>query len=196
MVNIRPSIQDRVSVSPGKRIGSPVISFILVVSFISFKFSGQNMVGMQELERMRRPSKNEQKVASQSYSALVSAIEQIESEDPEIEIEETNDKIKIPLSALRLLSDILKSMGEGKLISIVPMAAEVTTQAAAELLGCSRPHLVKLLEEGKIDFTKVGKHRRIKFEDVMNYKQELKRQQKENIIDIMNADEEAGLYDS
>jgi len=154
------------------------------------------MVGMQELERMRRPSKNEQKVASQSYSALVSAIEQIESEDPEIEIEETNDKIKIPLSALRLLSDILKSMGEGKLISIVPMAAEVTTQAAAELLGCSRPHLVKLLEEGKIDFTKVGKHRRIKFEDVMNYKQELKRQQKENIIDIMNADEEAGLYDS
>jgi hypothetical protein len=52
------------------------------------------------------------------------------------------------------------------------------------------------LEEGKIDFTKVGKHRRIKFEDVMNYKQELKRQQKENIIDIMNADEEAGLYDS
>ncbi|HEY6955088.1 MAG TPA: helix-turn-helix domain-containing protein [Flavisolibacter sp.] len=151
---------------------------------------------MQELERMRRPSKNEQKVASQSYSALVSAIEQIESEDPEIEIEETNDKIKIPLSALRLLSDILKSMSEGKLISIVPMAAEVTTQAAAELLGCSRPHLVKLLEEGKIDFTKVGKHRRIKFEDVMNYKQELKRQQKENIIDIMNADEEAGLYDS
>jgi excisionase family DNA binding protein len=145
---------------------------------------------------MRRPSKNEQKVASQSYSALVSAIEQIESEDPEIEIEETNDKIKIPLSALRLLSDILKSMSEGKLISIVPMAAEVTTQAAAELLGCSRPHLVKLLEEGKIDFTKVGKHRRIKFEDVMNYKQELKRQQKENIIDIMNADEEAGLYDS
>jgi excisionase family DNA binding protein len=154
------------------------------------------MVGMQELEGMRRPSKNEQKVASQSYSALVSAIEQIESEDPEIEIEETNDKIKIPLSALRLLSDILKAMGEGKLISIVPMAAEVTTQAAAELLGCSRPHLVKLLEEGKIDFTKVGKHRRIKFEDVMNYKQELKRQQKENIIDIMNADEEAGLYDS
>ena len=77
-------------------------------------------------------------------------------------------------------------------ISIVPMAAEVTTQAAAELLGCSRPHLVKLLEEGKIDFTKVGKHRRIKFEDIMHYKQELKKQQKQNIIDIMNADEEAG----
>ena len=87
-------------------------------------------------------------------------------------------------------------MSEGKLISIVPLAAEVTTQAAAEILGCSRPHLVKLLEEGKIAFTKVGKHRRIKFEDVVQYKQEMKKLQKQNITDIMNADEETGLYDS
>ena len=151
---------------------------------------------MQVLEQIKRPSKIEQRVASQSYSALASVIEQLRSEEPEIEIEETSDKIKIPLSALRLLGDILKAMGEGKMISIVPIATEITTQAAAEFLGCSRPHLVKLLEEGKIDFTKVGKHRRIKFEDVMKYKQELKKQQKQNIIDIMNSDEETGLYDS
>jgi excisionase family DNA binding protein len=151
---------------------------------------------MQMLEQIKRPSKVEQKMASQSYNALASVIEQIRSEEPEIEIDETNDKIKIPLSALRLLGDILKAMSEGKLISIVPIAAEVTTQAAAEFLGCSRPHLVKLLEEGKIDFTKVGKHRRIKFDDIMKYKKELKKQQKQHIIDIMNSDEETGLYDS
>src|SRR5688500_14330668 len=120
---------------------------------------------MQALEQIKRPSKVEQKVASQSYSALASVIEQLRSEEPEIEIEETKEKIKIPLSALKLLGEILKAMGEGKLFSIVPVATEVTTQAAAEILGCSRPHLVKLLEEGKIEFTKVGKHRRIRFED-------------------------------
>ena len=87
-------------------------------------------------------------------------------------------------------------MGQGKLISIVPVATEMTTQAAAEVLGCSRPHLVKLLEDGKIAFTKVGKHRRIKFDDIMKYKKQMKEQQKQNIIDIMNADEETGLYDS
>jgi excisionase family DNA binding protein len=87
-------------------------------------------------------------------------------------------------------------MGEGKLISVVPIATEVTTQAAAEILGCSRPHLVKLLEEGKIAFTKVGKHRRIKFDDIVNYREEMKQKQKQHIIDIMNADEETGLYDS
>lgn len=151
---------------------------------------------MQMSEQIKRPSKVEQKVASQSYSALALAIEQIRSEEPEIEIEETNDKIKIPLSALRLLGDILKAMSEGQLISIVPIATEVTTQAAAEFLGCSRPHLVKLLEDGKIEFTKVGKHRRIKFDDIVKYKKELKKQQKQHIIDIMNTDEETGLYDS
>ena len=151
---------------------------------------------MKVLEQIRKPSKLDQKVASESYSALASVIEQIDSEQPEIEIEETSEKIKIPLSALRLLGDILKAMGQGKLISIVPIAAEVTTQAAAEMLGCSRPHLVKLLEDGKIAFTKVGKHRRIKFEDIMKYKKQVKDQQKQNIIDIMNLDEEAGLYDS
>lgn len=150
----------------------------------------------ETLEQIRKPSKMEQKVAIASYGALAAIIGQIDTEETEIEIEETKEKIKIPLRALKLLGDILKAMGEGKLISIVPVATEVTTQKAAEILGCSRPFLVKLLEDGKIEYTKVGKHRRIKFEDVMNYRQSMKAQQKKSIIDIMNGDEEIGLYDS
>lgn len=76
-------------------------------------------------------------------------------------------------------------MSEGKPISIVPIATEVTTQKAAEILGCSRPYLIKLSEEGQIQFVKVGKHRRIKFEDVVSYKQKMKKNQKQNLIDIM-----------
>jgi excisionase family DNA binding protein len=151
---------------------------------------------MTVLEQIRKPSKLDQKIALKSYNALASVIEQLDSEQPEIEIEETSEKIKIPLSALMLLGDILKAMGQGKLISIVPIATEVTTQAAAEILGCSRPHLVKLLEDGNIAFTKVGKHRRIKFDDIMKYRNQMKELQKQNIIDIMNLDEETGLYDS
>jgi excisionase family DNA binding protein len=151
---------------------------------------------MKVLEQIRKPTKLDQKIASESYNALTSVIEQLNSEQPEIEIEETSEKIKIPLSALKLLGDILKAMGQGKLISLVPIATEITTQSAAEILGCSRPHLVKLLEDGKIAFTKVGKHRRIKFDDIMAYKKQMKEQQKQHIIDIMNLDEETGLYDS
>jgi DNA binding domain, excisionase family len=151
---------------------------------------------MNILEEIQRPTKSEQKVANASYARLAAALSQIQAGDTEIEIEETNDRIKIPYKALMLLGDILKAMGEGKPISIVPVATEVTTQKAAEILGCSRPHLVKLLEEGQIEYTKIGKHRRIRFEDVVKYKQIKKEEQKKHIIEIMNADEETGLYDS
>lgn len=145
---------------------------------------------------LQKPSKLDQKIAHESYNALASAIQHLNTSQAEIEIEETNEKIKIPINALKLLGEILKAMGQGKLISIVPIATELTTQAAAEMLGCSRPHLVKLLEDGKIAFTKVGKHRRIQYDDILQFRNQMKKQQKQNIIDIMNADEENGLYDS
>jgi len=151
---------------------------------------------MKTLDHINRPSKTEQKVAIKSYAALSAALAHIKDVETEIEIEETQDKIVIPSRALQLLGDILKAMSEGKPISIVPVATEVTTQKAAEILGCSRPHLVKLLEEGEMEFIKVGKHRRIMFEDVLKYKQKMKEEQKKHIIDMMNQDEELGLYDS
>lgn len=151
---------------------------------------------MELFKNINRPSKNEQEVAIESYDALNSVLSQLKSANPEIEIEETSEKIKIPLSALKLLSEILMAMGQGKPFSIVPIATEVTTQRAAEILGCSRPHLVKLLEKGAIEYTLVGKHRRVMFEDVMEYQKKMKQAQKQNIIDIMRSDEELKLYDS
>jgi excisionase family DNA binding protein len=151
---------------------------------------------MRTIEQRRRPSKSEQKVARDSYPAVLSVLSHINGEETEIEIEESKERIKIPSRALELLSDILKAMSEGVPISIVPIATEVTTQKAAEILGCSRPYLIKLLEEGQIPFVKVGKHRRIKFEDVVSYKQRMKKDQKQSLIDIMTFDEEKGLYDS
>ena len=122
---------------------------------------------METFQNINKPSKDEQKVALKSYDALASIIKQLKSNNPEIEIEETQDRIKIPLSALKLLGDILEAMSKGKPFSLVPIATEVTTQKAAEILGCSRPHFVKLLESGEIEFVKIGKHRRVKFEDVL-----------------------------
>jgi len=150
---------------------------------------------MQRLDNITKPSKAEQQLAMASYSALENVLKELK-DDPEIEIEETNDKIRIPLNALKLLAKILKVTSQGKPISIVPIAMEMTTQAAADLLGCSRPHLVKLLEEGKIEFTKIGKHRRVKFEDIVSYKKQMKAKQQELIVKIMKADEESGLYDT
>lgn len=149
-----------------------------------------------DLQNIKKPTKDEQQAALESYSALAASLEKIFSNTAEIEIEETEEKIKIPISALKLLAKILEQISKGNPISIVPIATEVTTQAAAELMGCSRPHIVKLLEDGEIPYTKVGKHRRIKYEDVAVYKKEMKSKQRKNIQDLMELDEESGLYDT
>lgn len=151
---------------------------------------------METYINVKKPSKDEQRVALESYDALASVIKQLKSDNPEIEIEETQERIKIPLSALKLLGGILEAMSKGQPVSILPMATEVTTNKAAEILGCSRPHLVKLLEKGEIKYTKIGKHRRVKVEDVVAYKRKMKEVQKKHLIDIMKSDEETGLYDS
>ena len=81
-------------------------------------------------------------------------------------------QVEIPTSALRLLVDILSELSNGNAVRVVPVHAELTTQEAADLLNVSRPHLVKLLEEGALPHHKTGKHRRVRFEDLMQFKSE------------------------
>lgn len=78
--------------------------------------------------------------------------------------------VELPTSALRLLVDILSELAEGNAVKVVPIHAELTTQEAADLLNVSRPHLVKQLESGALPFHKTGKHRRIRFLDLMTFK--------------------------
>jgi excisionase family DNA binding protein len=142
----------------------------------------------------RKPTPNEQLAARESYESLVSSIGLLQTDLPEIEIAETGRKIRIPVSVLRLLVQILKEISQGNPVTVVPEATEITTQAASEVLGCSRPHVVRLLEEGKIPYTKVGKHRRIRYDDLMSFKKKMKVLQKKKLQDLMKPDEESGLY--
>jgi excisionase family DNA binding protein len=78
--------------------------------------------------------------------------------------------VRIPTSALRLLLEVLTEIGQGNAVSIIPIHAELTTQEAADVLNVSRPFLVQLLEKGDIPFHKTGTHRRVRYQDVMDYK--------------------------
>jgi excisionase family DNA binding protein len=77
----------------------------------------------------------------------------------------------LPRQALALLRDLLAEMAQGNAVMVVPTHAELTTQDAANILNVSRPYLIKLLEEGQIPFSKIGTHRRIRYQDLMAYKQ-------------------------
>jgi len=62
-------------------------------------------------------------------------------------------------------------MARGQTMTLVPHGKELTTQEVADLPHVSRPHLVKLLDEGSVPHHKVGTHRRVRVEDVLDYRE-------------------------
>jgi len=121
------------------------------------------------------PTAEEVAIARES-SRTLSAYLQTTAETQQIEI--TDDKgdshpVRVPMSALRLLVDVLTEIGDGNAVSIIPIHAELTSQEAADVLNVSRPFLVQLLERGEIPFHKTGTHRRVRFQDVIAYKERI-----------------------
>jgi excisionase family DNA binding protein len=103
--------------------------------------------------------------------------------------------LKVPLSeaAFDLLLNILTEMSRGNAVLVVPINAELTTQEAADLLNVSRPYLVRLLDQNKIPYHLVGRHRRILFKDLMQYRQQSKRSRFKAMQKLTEMDEEQGI---
>lgn len=99
--------------------------------------------------------------------------------------------LRLPPKVLRLFADLLGTLAQGKAVTIMPKELDVTTQEAAMFLNVSRPYLVRLLDEGKIPHHKVGTHRRIRFEDVVQYK-DARRKRSQNALQEL-VDQAQGL---
>lgn len=121
------------------------------------------------------PTEVEVQLAQQSSRIFASHIPHHRSTIELKVVEEDNnseEKVVIPAVAFHLLVDILSQMAQGNAVTLIPIHAELTTQEAADILNVSRPFLIKLIETGEIICRKVGRHRRIRFEDLMSYKQQ------------------------
>lgn len=96
-------------------------------------------------------------------------------------------RVSVPQEAFELFVRLLGEMANGNAVTIVPVHAELTTQQTAELLNVSRPHLVKLLEDGRIPFRMVGTRRRVRFEDLVRFKQQ-DDADREKVLDELTAE--------
>ncbi|MBD2237874.1 helix-turn-helix domain-containing protein [Aulosira sp. FACHB-113] len=105
------------------------------------------------------------------------------------------EEMTIPDSVLHVLRQVAQAMASGKNVSIVTYNPELTTQQAADLLNVSRPHLIKLLEQGELPYIMVGTHRRVKFEDLTKYKQERDSKRRQLLDELIAESQDLGFYE-
>nr|NGY94357.1 hypothetical protein [Neochlamydia sp. AcF84] len=132
------------------------------------------------------PSESEVELARAS-SRILSSMSLQKGKTVKILLETDNyqqSSVTLPFSAFKLLMTVLTQMAEGNAITLIPVHAELTTQEAADLLNVSRPYLIRLLEEKKIPFRKVGTRRRILFQDLMDYKAKIDAARRKNLDEL------------
>lgn len=110
-----------------------------------------------------------------------------------VDDEHGREDLSVPRGAVELLARILAHMASGKGVSVVPSNAELTTQQAADMLNVSRPFLIGLLEAGEIDYRKVGTHRRVRAESLLNYMRHDDQRRRDAAEELTALTQEMGL---
>ena len=106
---------------------------------------------------------------------------------------DTEEDVILPPSLANALAAALAEVAEGHTVRLTAAPEELTTSAAAEVLNVSRPFLIKLLEQGKIPYRKVGTHRRIRYEDVLTYREKMYKDAEDALQALADQAQELGL---
>jgi excisionase family DNA binding protein len=150
------------------------------------------------LEELHEPSPEEINAARSAARALarldsssrpVSFVAQNESGEAQ------QEPISLPASIFRMIVKMLAEMGNGRAVAMVPFNAELTTQQAADLLNVSRPHLIKLINDGALSCRMVGTHRKLNGKEVLIYREKTAYARADGLKKMIALDEESGLYD-
>lgn len=106
------------------------------------------------------------------------------------------EEISVPPSMFHVLVRASEVLARGDSITLVPVSKALTTQQAAQLLNVSRQYFVRLLDEGRMPFTRTGKHRRVRIDDVMAFKTKRDASRTDKLRELTALTESFGGYDS
>lgn len=145
---------------------------------------------------MKIESKMKHPGSSEDRELLEKLYDVINGEERPVLLGREGAHVQFPESVFHLLTEIVRKMHRGQSVVLLPENEELTTQAAANQLGTSRPHVVKLLEEGIMPYHMVGSHRRIYLRDLLAYQKHRDRDRRE-AMDALNEELlKEDLYDS
>lgn len=105
------------------------------------------------------------------------------------------EQVPLPAEVYRVLRQVVEVMRQGKATVVAPHGLLLTTQEAADFLGVSRPTLVKLLEDGHIPFEKPNRHRRVRLQDVLDFRARRRDEQRAALNQLTEEASELGLYE-
>ncbi|GLS31683.1 DNA binding domain-containing protein, excisionase family [Mesorhizobium albiziae] len=141
------------------------------------------------LERPILPSAADAELAAQARRQL----SRTKHEGAELRVQVGNETLRLPKAVGDLLYHLLTEMAQGNAVTIIPVHAELTTQEAADYLNVSRPYLIRLLEEGRLQFNMVGTHRRVKFSDLAAYRKSAEEDRKKVMEELAAQAQELGM---
>lgn len=95
--------------------------------------------------------------------------------------------VRLPRAALVSLVEVLEALGDGREPSVVPMAKELSTGEVASLLGVSRQYTVRLLDDGRLPYRRVGNRSRVQLRDALAYMRKDHRRRVDGLRDVAAA---------
>ena len=101
----------------------------------------------------------------------------------------------IPLSPelAQFVDHVLRRVAQGGTVAVMSLPDVLTTSAAADLLGVSRPTLMKLIRDGVLPAEKVGTHHRLRQADVGALRVERENERHTTFEQLRSLDDELGI---
>ncbi len=133
-------------------------------------------------------------IAAPADDRALSEVEGRLSQGPIQLIDAHGDALSLPEELRDLLLRGVHELRRGNRVSLLSFGRLLTTQQAAELLGMSRPYLIRLLERDEVPYEMVGTHRRLRLDDVLAYRRERSSRRRESLRELSRDADDLGIY--
>lgn len=146
--------------------------------------------------QLTRPNAGDQILAKKfldQFEELSHEISTTKKRSVSLQISDKHINVTIPVSAFRLLKNIIKAMAEGKTLTLIPSESVLSTQQAADMLNVSRPYIVGLIDRHELPATLVGKHRRIMLKDLLQLSEKMQTKRQESLEQLAKEAQELNL---
>ncbi|MDR0432295.1 MAG: helix-turn-helix domain-containing protein [Bifidobacteriaceae bacterium] len=103
--------------------------------------------------------------------------------------------IALPQEVYEVLRHVIMAMSQGSAVTVAPVSMRLTTSQAADMLGISRPTLVRLLADGAIPFEQPRRHRLIRLDDLLAFQNRRRADQRAELAEATRQAAADGLYE-